>query len=214
MTRVKVCGITAAADRDAAVAAGADALGFTVDVAVDTPRAIAPERAASLVAGVPPFVTTVLVTMPAAVGDAIDLADRLGVDAVQLHGEYPRDALEELADTGHRLIVAVDAAATETAHDYADVADALLVDSTRDGGAGGTGRTADWAAARRLTAALEVPIILAGGLTPDNVAEAIRAVDPFAVDVASGVERRGGRKDHDAVEAFVETAARPAEVPR
>ena len=87
MTRVKICGLTTAADRDAAVAAGADALGFVVDVAVDTPREISPETAADLVAGAPPFVTTVLVTMPAAVQAAVRLQDRVEADAIQVHGD-------------------------------------------------------------------------------------------------------------------------------
>ncbi|GGM55973.1 phosphoribosylanthranilate isomerase [Halarchaeum rubridurum] len=205
-TRAKVCGLTNADDVAAAVDAGADALGFIVDVPVDTPREIDPETAATLVADVPPFVSTVLVTM-AAPEDVPALHERVGTDAVQVHGDVDADALAALAaDCDATLVKTVDAAAPESARAYADVADALLVDSTDASGAGGTGRTHDWTATRDLAADLDVPVVLAGGLTPANVAEAVRTVEPYAVDVASGVEREGGAKDRDAVRSFVANA--------
>lgn len=206
MTRVKVCGITAEADRDAAVEAGADALGFVVDVPVDTDRALAPERAAGLMADVPPFVTTVLVTMPADAERAVDLLDATDADAIQLHNDLSVDSVSAVADaTSARVVKAVDAdrAAAER---YAPVADALLVDARTDEGAGGTGRRIDWTVAAAIRDAVDRPVVLAGGLTPDNVAEAVDAVGPYAVDVSTGVERREGRKDHDAVRAFVDAA--------
>jgi phosphoribosylanthranilate isomerase len=89
---------------------------------------------------------------------------------------------------------------------YAEVANAVLVDSTDEDGAGGTGETHDWERTRDIRAGIETPLILAGGLTPENVAEAVETVDPFGVDTASGVERAGGEKDHDAVAAFVDRA--------
>ena len=206
-TRAKVCGITAEADRDAAVDAGADALGFVVDVPKDTPRELEPARAAELIDGVPPFVTTVLVTMPDDADRAIELHEQAGADVVQLHNDLPPEAVEEVADaTGARLLKAVSADADEASR-YAPVADALLVDSRDATGAGGTGEAHDWAATRAIREAVEVPVVLAGGLTPDNVADAVRTVEPHAVDVSSGVERRPGRKDHDAVYAFVEAVA-------
>ncbi|QDX40596.1 phosphoribosylanthranilate isomerase [Salarchaeum sp. JOR-1] len=207
MTRVKVCGITNEADAAAAVDAGADALGFIVDVPVDTPRELDPERAAALAASVPPFVTTVLVTMPDAPDDAADLAARVRPDVLQVHGDVPATDLAALADgVDAKLVKTVDADSPEDAARYDDAADALLVDSTDASGAGGTGRTHDWTVTRDLAARLDSPIVLAGGLTPDNVAEAVETVRPFAVDVASGVEESGGVKDHDAVAAFVAAA--------
>jgi phosphoribosylanthranilate isomerase len=96
------------------------------------------------------------------------------------------------------------------AGDLDTVADALVVDSLDEAGAGGTGETHDWAATRELVTSLASPIVLAGGLTPDNVAAAVEAVDPYAVDVAGGVEDRPGRTDPEAVTAFVRAAgARP-----
>lgn len=208
MTRVKVCGITDEADRDAAVAAGADALGFVVDVSVDTDRELVPARAAELIDDVPPFVTTVLVTMPETAADALSLLAETSADAVQIHGPLPADAVATVADGTHAAVVKAIGADPEGAHRYAPVVDALLVDSRRAGGAGGTGRRTDWSVAASIRASAAAPVILAGGLDPENVAGAVDAVEPYAVDVSTGVERREGRKDHDAVRAFVAAATR------
>lgn len=203
--RVKICGLTSEADRGAAIDAGADAVGFITGVPVDSPRAISADTAATLVEGVPPFVTSVLVTMPASVQEAVDLQATVGADAVQVHGTLsPR----KLGGLSARLDVPV-IAAIDLADDveaYAEVANAVLVDSTDEDGAGGTGETHDWERTRDIRAGIETPLILAGGLTPENVAEAVETVDPFGVDTASGVERAGGEKDHDAVAAFVDRA--------
>jgi phosphoribosylanthranilate isomerase len=209
MTRTKICGLTSEADVRAAVEAGADAVGVVADVDVDTPREVSVERAAELAAVAPPFVTTVLVTMPPAPDRAVELVRRVGPDAVQVHAGLPPGDLAYLrSKVTARVVQAVDAADPEHARRYDDVADALLVDSTDGDGGGGTGRTHDWERTRELAAELDSPVVLAGGLTPDNVAEAVATVRPFAVDVASGVERAGGRKDHDAVASFVENARR------
>lgn len=209
MTRVKICGITNATDRDAAIAAGTDALGFTVAVSVDTPREIPVERAIPLIAGVPPFVTTVLVTMPDTPDDAIALVEETNPDAIQIHSTLSLRDIETIKNTiTAKVIVAVDATNPDHVHEYEDVADALIVDSTRNGGGGGTGRTHDWEITRDLKGTLSTPVILAGGLTPSNVTDAIRTVDPYAVDVASGVQRSpdDGRKDHQAVRTFIANA--------
>lgn len=206
MTRVKVCGVTNADDRDAVVAAGADAVGVISGVSVDTPREVDQQTAVELVAGVPPLATSVLVTMPEAVQEAVRLVDAVRPDVVQVHAGLDP---EELGALGRRVdakvVAAVDAEQSDVAQ-FAEQADALLVDSVDADGGGGTGETHDWNRTRELVADLDVPVILAGGLTPDNVAEAVEAVDPFAVDVASGVESEGGVKDHEAVERFVARA--------
>lgn len=206
-TRVKVCGVTREHDRDAVVAAGADAVGVICDVPVDTPREVDAPTAADLVAGVPPLVTAVLVTMPDSVAAAARLVERVDPDAVQIHAGLTPAEIDALGDRiGQRVIAAVDADADDIA-DYAAAADALLVDTVDESGAGGTGETHDWNRTRERVADLAVPVILAGGLTPDNVGMAVATVDPFGVDVASGVEREGGVKDHGAVERFVRAAA-------
>ncbi|PSP77056.1 N-(5'-phosphoribosyl)anthranilate isomerase [Halobacteriales archaeon QS_1_68_20] len=221
MTRVKVCGITREADLRATVAAGADAVGVVADVPVDTPREVGVDRAADLLAAVPPFVTGVLVTMPGTAERALELVDAVEPDAIQVHGDLPPEALATVADEASvRVLRAVDAEdldagrqADDATGEVADVADALVVDSTTSEGAGGTGRTHDWARTREATADLDAPVVLAGGLTPGNVAEAVDKADPFAVDVASGVEREGGVKDNAAVEQFVERTRRPLATP-
>lgn len=212
MTRAKICGLTTERDLEAAVDAGADAVGFIADVSVDTPRDVTVERAAALVAAAPPFVTTVLVTMPDAPERAVELVDRVNPDVLQLHGDVPvGDVAYVAANATARVLKTVDAEDSNGAR-YDDVADALLVDSVDSEGAGGTGETHDWDATREFVAAVDSPVVLAGGLTPENVAEAVATVDPFAVDVASGVETTGGEKDHDAVRLFVANATAHREV--
>ncbi len=208
MTRAKVCGITNAEDLRTAVAAGADAVGLIAGVDADTPRSVTPDRAAELSLAAPPFATTVLVTMPETPAAAADLVDHVGPDAVQVHGDLAPAETARLSSTVD--VGVLRAVGPETAADFDDAADALVVDSLDESGAGGTGETHDWARTRELAATLSSPVVLAGGLTPDNVADAVETVDPFAVDVASGVEAAPGRKDPDAVSAFVrEAGARP-----
>lgn len=225
MTRVKICGVTSPGDRDAVVDAGADAFGVISGVTVDTPREVDEDTAAALVAGAPPLVTSVLVTMPDAVQKAVRRVDAVTPDVVQVHdGLSPGEigALSRRVDA--RVVAAVEAEQSD-AQQFADNADALLVDSVDADGGGGTGETHDWERTRDIVSDLDVPVILAGGLTPDNVAEAVETAQPFAVDVASGVESEGvershgdrdarrsaqrsdgGVKDHDAVETFIARA--------
>lgn len=208
MTHVKVCGLTAETDRDVAVEAGANALGFLVDVPVDTERALAPARAAELIEGTPLFVTSVLVTMPDAAERALELLEVTGANAIQLHNDLPASAVSTVAERGGAPVLKAIDADPDAAARYAPVADALLVDSRTPDGAGGTGRRNDWARAAAIRETVECPVVLAGGLTPDNVDDAVAAVNPYAVDVSSGVERVEGRKDHEAVRAFVAAVGR------
>lgn len=220
MTRVKVCGITCEADLQVAVQAGADAIGLLVDVPVDSPREIDARTAAKLAEATPPFVTTVLVTMPDGPEDAVELVETVEPDAIQIHGDLSTGDLAYMtASIETQVLKTVAAANPEKARQYDEVADALLVDSVDDEGAGGTGRTHDWGRTAEMTADLDSPVVLAGGLTPENVEEAVRTVEPFAVDVASGVEFENettdvsGRKDSEAVDAFVENAKQAHRTP-
>ena len=214
MTRVKVCGVTREVDLRTVAEAGADAVGVVCDVPVETPREVSLDRAAALLAAAPPFLTTVLVTMPSSPDAAIDLVDAVEPDAVQVHGGLDTDDLATVrAVVAADVLVAVDADDVSRAQSLDGVADGLLVDSVDEAGGGGTGETHDWERTREAATNVASPVILAGGLTPENVAEAVRTVEPFAVDVASGVEASGGVKDAAAVDAFVERAktARHAE---
>jgi phosphoribosylanthranilate isomerase len=211
MTRAKICGLTNEADLDATIDGGADAVGFIVDVPVDSPREIGVDRACELADRVPPFVTSVLVTMGTDPDDLAALVERVGADALQVYV----DNSETLAAIVERVPVPVIGAVDGTVDptEFA-VADAVLVDSLDAAGAGGTGRTTDWDCAREIVEASPVPVILAGGLTPQNVREAVDRVDPFAVDVASGVEAHGGEKDKEALGQFLARAIAPRQEAR
>jgi len=206
MTRVKICGLTSPGDRDAAVAAGADAIGVISGVTVETPREVDTETAVDLVAGVPPLVTSVLVTMGEAVQPIARRVETVRPDVVQVHDGLTPAELGALRRRVDAKVVAVVDAQHESIAEYADTADALLVDSVDAEGGGGTGETHDWDRTREIVAELDALVVLAGGLTPENVAEAVETVRPFGVDVASGVESEGGVKDHDAVGRFVARA--------
>jgi phosphoribosylanthranilate isomerase len=208
MVRSKICGVTNEADLRAVAESGADAVGIVTEVSVDTPREVPPDRAADLVAAAPPFLSTVLVSMPDTATRAVELAGAVAPDAIQLHGEFDDEDVRYVRREARAdVITAVDATDPDRVRGYDGVADAILLDSTTEDGAGGTGETHDWDAARALVDACTTPVVLAGGLTPENVADAVRTVDPYAVDVSSGVERIGGEKDHDAVASFVRNAA-------
>ena len=213
MARVKICGLTRGADLRAAVDAGADAVGVISEVPTDSAREVDPAKAAKLLADVPPFVTATLVTMPDSAERAVELVRTIGPDALQLHGEWTADEIRYIrAETERKVLLAVDADDPVRAEEFDAVADALVIDSTDDSGAGGTGETHDWAKTGDLAARLTSPVVLAGGLTADTVDEAVRVADPFAVDVSSGVELSDGRKDHNAVARFVANAGREMEL--
>ena len=206
-TRVKICGLTRHTDLELAIDVGADAVGFICDVPVETPREIPSDRVATLVDSCPPFVTSVLVTMPSSPADAIELVEAITPDVLQVHSGLDSSELGTVREAiDCQLLVGVDADDVGSARTVDDVADGFVVDSVDADGAGGTGTTHDWERTRGVAAELESPIVLAGGLTPANVTQAIRTVEPFAVDVSSGVESRGGIKDETAVRTFVDRA--------
>lgn len=196
-TRIKFCGLTREGDVDAAVACGVDALGFVFYP--PSPRYVSPSRAAVLMQRVPPFVTTVglFVNADAAVVSAT-LAEA-PVDLLQFHGDESAAAC-----SGHGRPW-IRAARMRAGFDLLDfgasfaAARALLVDAFVEGYGGG-GKTFDW---RLIPSEPTHPLILSGGLTPDNVAEAIRAVRPWAVDVSSGIESAPGIKCAGRMSAFV-----------
>ena len=197
MTRVKICGITNVEDALQAVEAGADALGF---VLYDkSPRFVRPLEVRKIIAHLPPLVTTVglFVNEPVPQIRRVMAAARL--DVVQLHGdEMPVQCLIEPLRVIKALRVK-DAASLEGAAHYP--VSALLLDAWCDQAYGGTGKQFDWQLAKQLAG--QRRLILAGGLTPDNVTAAVRLVKPYAVDVSSGVEKAPGKKDHQKVTDFI-----------
>lgn len=208
-TRVKICGITNLADALAAVAAGTDALGFVF--VPGTPRFIAPEQAAAIIRELPPFVAKVGLFVNADTQTVATTIARTGVDTIQLHGEETPDFARQFRGAvkvlkAFRIRGAESLAALPA---YADAADAWLLDAFVPGSHGGTGARFDW---EHAVAAKQhgKPVILAGGLTPENAAEAVRRVQPFAVDVSSGVEAAPGRKDAAKIAAFIRAVTRAA----
>lgn len=207
MTRVKICGVTSEEDVALVAAAGADAIGVIAEVPVDTPREVSLDRARDLVCATPPYVTSVLVTMGSNPDRIIERVEHTAPDALQIHGELgPGDLAYLRSNVDAALTAVIGPDERETAIVSDAVVDAFVVDSTDDSGAGGTGETHDWDRTHRLSTSIASPVILAGGLDPENVERAVETVAPYAVDVASGVESTGGVKDPVAVSTFVDRA--------
>ncbi|MFN7951941.1 MAG: phosphoribosylanthranilate isomerase [bacterium] len=200
MIRVKICGVTTARDLQAVVDAGADAVGFNFHRA--SKRWIDPSVAAPLARTLPAFVTRVGVFVDESRESIESIAAQVGLDVIQLHGAEPPELARSLSRRVIRAVRARDERDLEGVEEYG--ASAVLVDAFVPGQAGGTGVRGDWNLAR--AAARRFPLILAGGLDCENVADAVRQVQPYAVDVASGVEAAPGRKDPRKVRTFVERA--------
>ncbi|MBT0663198.1 phosphoribosylanthranilate isomerase [Geobacter pelophilus] len=197
MVKVKICGITNHEDALAAIDAGADSLGFVFHE--KSPRNVSPQRAAAIIAKLPPFVQTVGLFVDADVERVNWVADFCGLDLVQLHGDEDPDYCPEIRRRIIKAFRVKDAATLKTLARY-QVAGYLL-DAWSPSAHGGTGTSFDWSLARELAG--NRPIILAGGLTPENVRDALDIVRPYAVDVSSGVEAAPGRKDPDKIRAFI-----------
>jgi len=201
MVRVKICGTTCVEDAMTAVRAGADALGFVFWRG--SPRYIDPVRAAAIIAALPPFISTVGVFVNAEPVEIKRIAARTGVSFVQLHGDEKPKTIDALR--GLRVIKALRIACEgDLGRLILYQVEAFLLDAYVKGQPGGTGTTFDWDLARRAT--LSGTVILAGGLTPENVAAAVRKARPFAVDVASGVEDAPGEKNKKLIFEFVRNA--------
>jgi phosphoribosylanthranilate isomerase len=208
--RVKICGLTREEDLAVAVAAGADAVGFLVGVP-SSPRNLTLERVETLLGQVPVFIDSVVVTAPKSIEWLGEVCERLKPSVIQIHGKEQLDSSEahkKIRCT--RLIKTVyvkEEALNEEIIEDLKTFDAVLLDSFSKRQYGGTGKTHDWTLSKQIKEAVApVPVVLAGGLKPENVKEAILAVEPYAVDVASGVETIPGVKDHRKVRAFVDNA--------
>jgi len=200
MTKVKICGITSVEDALVAVEAGADALGFVFFE--KSPRNLDPARAAHIIATIPPFVQAVGLFVNAPLEFVNSTAEQCGLDLVQLHGdespEYCRSVLRRVIKVFR--VKGPESLATLSSYRVAG----YLLDAYHPHLYGGTGETFDWEC---VVAAKDAgPVILAGGLTPENVAAAVARVAPYAVDVSSGVEAAPGRKDHEKVRRFIAEA--------
>jgi len=194
--RVKICGITREEDAWVAVEGGADALGFVFYP--KSPRAISPERAGEISRRLPPFLTRVGVFVDEPPERVSQVFERAALDAVQLHGSEPAESMAQYPGKVIKAFRIRGPESLEALPHYP--VGAYLLDAYRKGVPGGTGETFDWDLAVR--AKKYGKVILSGGLTPDNVAEAIQAVQPYAVDVSSGIEAEPGVKDPERLKRF------------
>lgn len=198
--RVKICGITNLDDALAACGAGADALGFVfAEEAKKRGRYIEPEKARAIIEQLPPFVESVAVCVNEPAERLLEYA--AFCDRLQLCGEEPAETAARLP-RGKVIKVFHAGPGFDIAAAASYPASAILLDTLVAGNHGGSGVTCDWAAARRAVEA-GLRVILAGGLTPENVAEAVRAVRPYAVDTSGGVESAPGKKHHEKVRRFI-----------
>ncbi len=201
MVRIKICGITNREDAFAAIEYGADALGFVFYL--NSPRAVTPDKAKAIISALPPFITTVGVFIDEEKTEVEKIASHADLNIIQLHGsETPEDC--NLNRNAIKAIRLKDLTDLEPLKNYKTVS-AFLLDTYSSNAMGGTGQTFNWDIA--IEAKKFGKIILAGGLTPDNVGEAIKRVQPYGIDVATGVEGNvKGKKDYKKLRLFIERA--------
>lgn len=202
-TRVKICGITQLADAQHAVQSGADALGFVFYA--KSPRFVTPLAAASIIRQLPPFITAVGLVVDPQPNDVRELLNQVPIDVLQFHGGESAEFCRQFARPYLKAIrVQASTDLVAACHTYRDSC-GLLLDAYVEGIPGGTGLTFNWSL---IPAELSLPIVLAGGLTPDNVATAIEQVNPWAVDVSGGVEQSKGIKSPALIDAFMQGVLR------
>lgn len=193
MTKVKICGITNYDDASMAADLGADALGF---IFASSPRKIDTDRAMEIIKKLPPFVKSVGVFVNENIKKVIDISEYCGLDIIQLHGDESPEICRRLMPRAIKALrIKNDSSIPENYSEYRGNIKAFLLDTYSDKLAGGTGKTFNWDMAVKMKT-LGVPIILAGGLNPSNIEEAIQKVNPYGIDVGSGVEEKPGKKDH------------------
>jgi phosphoribosylanthranilate isomerase len=192
---------------------GGDAVGLTLRLPSGIHDGLTETRARAIVSALPPFVSSVVITYVDNPRDAIDLCRSVGADTLQLHGEFPERQLDLVrAALPHlkiiRAVIVTGEGAIARAQMVQNRVDAIILDSfdPATGRCGATGRVHDWSLSRRIVESVRKPVILAGGLTPENVAAAIEQVRPWAVDVHTGVERSDGSRDFDRIRRFIRAA--------
>lgn len=198
--KVKICGITNLEDALAAVEFGADALGFIF--AAESPRAVSVEDVRQMIEKLPPFVTTVGVFTKGDERQLAKIVSYCGIDMIQFHGDFPQKIMARFSHQAIQVLKVKDKSALENIQTSG--VRAVLLDTYHEKIAGGSGMAFDWEIARKATSLGK--IILAGGLSPDNVQSAIQQAMPYGVDVSSGVEAQKRQKDHLKMKQFITTA--------
>ncbi len=199
MIRVKICGITHMADAEKAIELGADALGF---VFAKSPRQITPQKARDITRRISPFVKTVGVFVNEQPSEIRKVMDFCGLDLLQLHGNETVSACSKLAPKVIKAFRVQSEASLSQIAEFKNHVRAILLDAYQEGLNGGTGKTFDWRLAMKAKAS-GIPMVLSGGLGPGNIDEALEQVNPFAVDISSGIEKRPGIKDHEKMRIFM-----------
>ncbi len=217
LPKVKICGMRSVEDIELAVSCGADAVGFITEVPVNSPRKLDTWKAAELIKTVPFFVGSTLVIMPESGKHALGLIDKVRPDVVQLHNDLSSKEIEIIRNSAYQKIIktfVIPVESKELPSDMIseidalydnDLIDGILLDTGKTGNRGGTGLVHDWSISRHVVENVHLPVILAGGLKPENVRDAVYKVGPFAVDTASGVEK-DGKIDPAKVRRFIEEA--------
>lgn len=201
-TRVKICGITSLADALIAVDAGVDALGFVF--AEKSPRNISFAQAQEIIQQLPPFVTTVALFVNAPAEQVQQLIEQAKIDTIQFHGDEPAEFCQQFTRPYYKAIrMHPDLDLHSEIEKYAS-ASAVLLDAYHSDKAGGTGEVFDW---ERIPNNIDMPVILAGGLKPANAKEAALAVQPYALDVSSGVEVSPGKKSSEKIYDFIKAVS-------
>jgi phosphoribosylanthranilate isomerase len=212
MIRVKFCGVTTSEDLASAVRLGADALGFLVGLGYDSEDQLTAKEAGVLIGMLPPFVAGTLVTHRTELAEVRNLCREAKPQILQLHSDFRPDRIPALREEfpALKIIRAVHVESEEAiavARGVAPYVDAVLLDTKADTRLGGTGITHDWSISRKIRDMLgDTPVILAGGLNPENVSKAIDQVRPYAVDVNSGVSVKRGKKSVARMEEFIRIA--------
>ncbi len=212
--RIKICGIKTDADVEIVIKSGADAAGLLVGQLHTSSDFILPSTAARLAGLLPPFITPVIVTHLVDAASILDIVKKTGVTTLQLHGGNSYDEVRKICDAlpeNGKIIFAVHIIKGEmvpSLEAYYPFIDAVLLDSYNmtTGQVGGTGQIHDWALSSRIVRTSQVPVILAGGLNPSNVEDAIRTVKPYGVDANSGLKNSEGGRDPELCKAFVSNA--------
>ena len=209
--RVKICGITSHRDAELAVSLGADALGFLVGLDYRADDEITPSHARAIIGRLPPLVSSVLVTHKTEVSWIVEACKAIRCDTVQLHGPFPLQKIASLkVCLPHVKIVKTvhvqDERALGLASEAGAFADAILLDTMTESRIGGTGKVHDWSISQEIVKSAPVPVILAGGLNPENIQDAIFRVRPFAVDINSGVEEPDGTESAERIRVLIVNA--------
>jgi phosphoribosylanthranilate isomerase len=208
MVKVKICGVTSASDAKICVESGADFIGTIVNIP-KSPRTVSPEQSKNIVASLPASVKGIIVMTPKSIEEVKEAAELIKPFCVQLHGhedpEFVKEAKRELSCGIIKVIHVGGDESIEEALKFSEICDAILLE-TPSKALGGSGKTHDWDTSSKIAREAKCHVFLAGGLNPENVKRASEIVQPYCVDVSSGVERKPGLKEPDKVRKFIEVA--------